>query len=259
MTTHIVPRHTARATTRAPHAAALLARSARDRAAPGKLRMRLFEIAAQRKDGSIFIGQHQAPAMHLFESAFAALARGTLIATPEGEVAIEDLQPGDEVHTARGEVRPIRWIGSSSFVPADAGRRVPLIRVMAETFGQGRPSSFVTLGPAARILQTPQEMRGDDDRGQILAPIRSFADSVSVIEVVPPTPVRLFHLCLDRHAAVIAGGLEIETFHPGESETRTLSSSLRDTFLFMFPHLNSLDEFGPLAYPRAEDTPPVRN
>ncbi len=215
--------------------------------------MRSFEIAALRADGSLYIGQDKAPAIPLFESAFSAFARGTLIATPHGDVAIEDLQPGDMVNTSSGEPAKLIWVGSSSFVPADAGRRMPLIRIMADSFGQGRPNTFLTVGPAARILHTPHHLRSEAGERRLLTPVREFVDGVNVIEVVPPTPVRLFHICLDRHAAISAGGVELETFHPGANATRTVSHSLRDRFLGMFPQVGHITDFGPLAHPRAPE------
>lgn len=218
-----------------------------------KLPMRTYEIAALRADGSLMIGQDKAPAIPLFESAFSAFARGTVLDTPMGGVAIEDLQPGDMVNTSTGEPAKLIWIGSSSFVPADAGRRTPLIRIMSDTFGQARPASFLTVGPAARILHTPHHLRSEAGEKRLLTPVREFLDGVNVIEVVPPTPVRLFHICLDRHAAVRAGGIEMETFHPGARGTNALSHALRDRFLGMFPQVGHITDFGPLAHPRAPE------
>ncbi|MEP5728314.1 MAG: Hint domain-containing protein [Sulfitobacter sp.] len=215
--------------------------------------MRSYEIAALRSDDSLYIGQDKAPAIPLFENAFSAFARGTLIATPQGDMAVEDLQPGDMVNTSTGEAAKLIWIGASSFVPADAGRRTPLLRIMADTFGQGRPNSFLTVGPAARILHTPHHLRSEAGEKRMLTPVREFIDGVNVIEVVPPTPVRLFHICLDRHAAIWAGGVEMETFHPGSAGTRSVSHGLRDRFLGMFPQISHITDFGPLAHPRAPE------
>ncbi len=215
--------------------------------------LRSFEIAALRADNSLHIGQDKAPAIPLFENAFSAFARGTLIGTTHGDVAIEDLQPGDMINTSTGEPAKLIWIGSSSFVPADAGRRMPLLRVMADTFGQGRPNTFLTVGPAARILHTPHRLRAEAGEKRLLTPVREFLDGVNVIEVVPPTPVRLFHICLERHAAISAGGVEMETFHPGANATRSVSHSLRDRFLGMFPRIAHITDFGPLAHPRAPE------
>tara|TARA_R110002049_G_scaffold29972_4_gene102113 strand:- start:31706 stop:32497 length:792 start_codon:yes stop_codon:yes gene_type:complete len=214
---------------------------------------RSYEVAALRADGSLYIGQDNAPALPLFESAFSAFARGTLINTVQGDIAVEDLQPGVMVNTSSGEPAQLIWVGSSNFIPADAGRRTPLIRIMTDSFGQGRPSSFLTVGPAARVLHTPHHLRGEAGGTQMLTPVREFIDGVNVIEVVPPTPVRLFHICLSRHAAIKAGGIEMETFHPGANATRSVSHSLRDRFLSMFPQISHATDFGPLAHPRAPE------
>lgn len=214
---------------------------------------RNFEIAALRADGSVFIGQDRAPAIPLFESAFSAFAQGTLIRTPAGEVAIEDLQPGDMINTAAGDAEQLIWIGSSRFVPADAGRRTPLIRIMTDSFGEDRPSSFLTVGPGARLLNTPEHLRAAADGKQMFTSAKEFVDGVNVIEVVPPTPVRLFHICLSRHAAIFAGGIEVETFHPGDNSAQMVSDALHDRFLGMFPQIGHVSDFGPLAHPRSPE------
>ena len=224
------------------------------RAEPAALRpMRTFDVTSLRADGSRGVATFKAPALPLFESAFSAFARGVSLASPDGYIAIEDLLPGDWVNTTSGDPAQVIWIGSSSFVPADAGRRMPLIRIMADSFGQGRPSSFVTVGPGARLLQTPPHLRGSTGGAPMLTPASAFVDNVNVIEVTPPTPVHLFHICLSRHAAVDVGGMMMETFHPGMAATREVSHAQRDLFLSMFPHVSHITDFGPLAHPRAPE------
>ena len=218
-----------------------------------KIPQRSFEFAALRKDGSLIIGQDSAPAIHLFENAFSAFARGTLITTPTGDVAVEDLQPGDMISTADGGAQKLVWVGSSNFVPADAGRRLPLCRIMPDAFGRSRPQNYLTLGPAARILHTPHEMRAETGEKRMLVSLNSFVDGVNVIEVVPPTPIRLFHLCLEQHAVMLASGIEIESYHPGANATLSVSEALRSRFLSMFPHIDRISDFGPVACPRAPE------
>ena len=222
-------------------------------AAPKPYPTRNVEIAALRADGSLFIGQDKTPAIPLFDSAFAAFGRGTVIETTQGGIAVEDLQPGDMVNTSTGEAAELIWIGSSSFVPADVGQRTPLVRIMADSFGESRPSQFLTVGPAARVLHTPHRLRSEAGGQQMLTPLREFIDGVNVIEVVPPTAVRMFHICLSRHAVITAGGLEMETFHPGMAATREVSHAMRDRFLSMFPQISHVTDFGPLANPRAPE------
>ncbi len=218
-----------------------------------RLPHRSYEIAALRSDGAQHIAQVKVPAIPLFESAFSAFARGTLIQTPDGEVAVEDLQPGDLISTKSGSPAKLMWIGTGQFVPADAGYQTSLVRIMADAFGMGRPEMFVTLGPSARVLQTPPDMRSQIGPARVLSPAADFVDGVNVIEISPPTSVQLFHLVLERHAVIWAGGLDCETFHPGGQAIRDVSYSLRDLFLSMFPHIAHVSDFGPLAHPRAPD------
>ena len=88
----------------------------------------------------------------------------------------------------------------------------------------------------------------------MLTPVGAFVDNVNVIEVTPPTAVRLYHICLTRHAAVDVGGLMVETFHPGMGGTRDVTHAQRDLFLSMFPRVFHITDFGPLAHPRAPET-----
>lgn len=217
------------------------------------LGVRNVDIAALRADGSIVIGQRKVPTLPLFDAAFSAFARGTPLQTENGPVAIEDLQPGDRVMTAEGTAAQITWIGSTTSVLSDTQSGGVLTRVMADSFGMNRPDSFLSLGPAARLLQTPPHLRAERGEKRVMSPARAFVDGVNVIEVTPPTPVHMFHLCLERHTAVIAGGLEIETYHPGLNPTRLLSHTLRSVFLSLFPHLSHVSEFGLMRYERAPE------
>ncbi len=214
---------------------------------------RTYEVAALREDDSLFIGQSTAPALPLFEDAFSAFTHGSLVETTMGPVAVEDLQPGDMIQTSEGDPAPLTWIGTSTFSPADAGKRTPLIRIMPDSLGQSRPERFLTVGPGARILHTPANLRGLANGKQLLSPAAKFVDGVNVIEVTPPTPTRLFHICLSRHAVINVDGIEMETFHPATAALNDVSLSMRDRFLSLFPRIGDVSDFGPLAHPRAPE------
>ena len=204
--------------------------------------------------GNICETRHLAPAMPLFEDAFCAFARGSLIDTEMGPVAIEDLLPGDKVVTADGAVQPVVWKGSVTIVPGlkqGQKREMKLTRLMADSFGLSRPMRSIVAGPSARLLHTPLKMRALAGQSKILAPVNAFVDGVNVIETAPPTAVELFHFCLPRHAAVRVGGMEFESYHPGTNATRMISHAMRSLFLNLFSHVDSVGEFGPIAYPRA--------
>ena len=214
---------------------------------------RQYEVSALRADGSLNVFQFRAPAIPLIDNAFSAFAHGALLATPYGPVAIEDLRPGDTLKTANGDPAEVVWIGSSTFAPAPNGTNTSLVRIMADTFGPSRPASFVTVGPAARLLQTPAHLKSANGDAPMLTPAREFVDNINVIDVTPPTPVRLFHICLTRHCAVDVGGIKMETFHPGNTLLRDATYTQRDFFLSMFPRIAHPTDFGSLAYPRAPE------
>ena len=215
---------------------------------------RQVNISSLRPDGSIAQTRRVVPMTPLFDEAFLALAHGSLIDTPNGPVAIEDLQPGDTVSSASGDTQTILWKGSTLIVPGrpdGAGHRQTLTRIMADSFGLQRPMGCVVAGSAARLLHTPAHLRVRMGDVRILTPVRDCVDGMSVIETAPPTPVELFHICLSRHALIRVAGLDFETYHPGNQLRHMTDKVVRDQFLDLFPHIRRANDFGPLCHPRS--------
>ncbi len=224
--------------------------------APSRPRVRRYTTTTLLPDGGIRETRHLAPALPLFEDAFCAFARGSLVETDAGPVAVEDLLPGDRLVTLDGDAQPLVWKGSVTVVPGLRNiqrRDMLLTRLMADCFGVARPMSSVIAGPSARLLHTPEQYRALSGGARVLTPVQAFVDGVNVIETAPPTPVELYHLCLPHHAVIRVGGLEFETCHPGENALRMTGHAMRSLFLDLFPHVNSTGGFGPLAHPRAGD------
>ncbi|WP_161594606.1 Hint domain-containing protein [Marimonas lutisalis] len=225
-----------------------------DRPQRSRSLMRKYEVASLATDGSVRYSQHIAPATATFEGAFSAFARGTMLQTSSGPCAIEDLVPGDHLLCADGTAKPVTWIGSMTMVPSAPVERpelTRLTRIMADTFGLSRPMPDLVCGPGARLFRCPAELRGISMQTQLLTPVRAFVDGINVIEVTPPAPVTLYHLCLPHHAIIRAAGLEVETYHPGPTLLRDMGVNMKTLYMSLFPHLGSEDEFGPLVHPRA--------
>ncbi len=216
---------------------------------------RRVEIAALSPDGSIRRTQHIAPATAAFEGAFSAFARGTMIQTTRGPCAVEDITPGDLLDVVDGKPQPVTWIGSMTLTSTAGEKRVEqarLTRVMADTFGLARPMQDLVLGPGARLLRSPASWHELAPQSRLLTPARAFADGLSIVEITPPTPVALYHLCLPRHAIIRAGGLETESYHPGVSVLRDMGANMRALFLSLFAHIARPEDFGTLAHSRAD-------
>lgn len=232
---------------RAPQAAAI-DKPVRPNAGPRPLPpTRRFDTYARLASGEVVRQQHIAPALVVFEAAFSGFARGTLVETDQGLFAVEDLEPGMMLDTVDHGMRRLDWIGSMTALPInrpDAPAPQGMIRIMVDSFGMGKPMADVMAGPAARMLRAPHS---NETRG--LMPCAVMEDGNSVIRIHPPRPVATYHLCLDRHAAIKVAGIALESYHPGPDLHRQMGPAMLSVFLSLFPHIRTLGDFGPLAYP----------
>lgn len=216
-------------------------------------RTRRYEVAYLGHNSEITSFSRIAPAMPIFEDAFCALARGSLIATDEGPVAVEDLLPGTQVLTRDHGTQPLLWVGSMTLVPNapnQADEMGKLSRVTADSFGLGRPMPDLLLGPSARLFRRDAVLVSAMGTTAALAPITAFIDGDTVLEITPATSVQVYHLAFQQHQIIFANGLEVESYHPGNRNDAHLTGQMRALFLAMFPHIKTMSEFGSQAYPR---------
>ncbi|WP_085790192.1 Hint domain-containing protein [Roseivivax jejudonensis] len=214
--------------------------------------MRRYEAAALGPDLTIRQVSVTAPAIPVFEEATSAFARGTLVRTVGGPVAIEDLLPGDYVETDRGS-EPVVWIGSTSYVPGvecEGSGLTRLTRVVADAMGPSRPATDLVTGPGARMVVESQRLRTLIGQSRVLVSVADFADGDRFLEIHPAGAVELYHIALRRHATIRVGGIEMETYHPGTGIRRQLGD-YAERFARLFPHVDGFEDFGDLSLPRS--------
>jgi len=215
--------------------------------------MRRYEAVHLLPNGDIGETQRLAPAIPAFETAFSAMARGTLLPTEKGMMAIEDLLPGDRVRTVDAGFQSLLWRGSITVVPAVAGQQDAagtLTRIAADALGIGRPMPDLLLGPGARLHHRAPVIHTVTGHDAAFVPARDFIDGVSVIEVTPQSPVQVFQLGFAGHHRITANGVEIDTMNPGGRMETNLQGEMLTLYLSLFPHVSGLGDFGPLALPR---------
>lgn len=214
--------------------------------------MRRYEVAGLAPDGTHLNFARALPAQPHLDEAFAAFARGTLIATAHGRVAVEDLAPGMALETADAGLQPLLWVGSTVLAPADdPDHAVPaLTRITSDSLGLGRPMPDLVLGPRARMLFRHPRCRMMFGAEAGFAPVGAFVDGASLIALRTVQPMRVFHLCLQGQHVLNANGVEIESYHPGENAADLMDSKTRVQFLSLFPHLDGFDGFGAIPIPR---------
>ncbi|GGC55471.1 Hint domain-containing protein [Chelatococcus reniformis] len=128
---------------------------------------------------------------------------GTMIATPEGERAVETLAAGDLVLTASGQTRPVLWVGRQTVaaVFADPMRSYP-VRVAAGALAEGVPTRDLYVSPDHGVLV--------DD---VLVQASALVNGTTITRVTQPEATfTYYHIELEDHALVLANGTAAETF-----------------------------------------------
>ena len=216
--------------------------------------LRKYEMTALDASGSITDLSRLAPALLPFEDSFAAVARGALLATPNGPRAIEDILPGDTITTSKEGPQIVQWVGAMMMLPISSDTKNPsrpLIRIAADSLGLNRPMPDLVLGPSARLLHhlpAVSEMYGTP---ACLAPPSGLIDGDAILEIRPVSPIKLFQIMVPIHDTMIVNGVEIETHHPGPQIEAALSYDMLALYLSMFPDKRCVEDFGPMmAHPR---------
>ncbi|MFP7671952.1 Hint domain-containing protein [Marivita sp. S0852] len=209
---------------------------------------RTIEAAAFLSDHTIDASTFTIPATPIFEACASAFARGTLISTVMGQIAVEDLIPGDLVETHRGP-EPVVWIGSTSYLPHFASDTTSLSYLLRLP-GDGMDQSDLLLGPAAHIVVRQDRFADLLNCDAVLAPASDYIDGDRILRITPPGSVQLYHFALRRHGIVRANGHELESYHPGRVSAAEIGTNVRAMMQSMFKHLDDLDGFGDLAFPR---------
>jgi len=158
--------------------------------------------------------------------------RGTRIATPEGEVAVENLRVGQMVLTDDSGLQPIRWIGSKRV--AATGTLAPVL-FPAGTCDNIRP---LKVSQQHRMLLSGWECELHFGDLEVLVAARHLVDRTWA-QVVRGGEVEYFHILFDRHEIIFAEGARTESFHPGTQGLSTLDESARQEILTLFPELDA--------------------
>lgn len=139
-----------------------------------------------------------------FTNTLQCFAAGTMIATSEGEVAVETLKIGDLVLTARGKMIPVKWIGLQR-----AGKRVAALNKLPVRISEG---ALAPGKPNRNLVVTA-------DHGMIIDGLVVNAGVLvnqgSITYVSPhelPKDGVYYHIETENHEVILANGAEAETY-----------------------------------------------
>jgi hypothetical protein len=161
---------------------------------------------------------------------------GTLVATPDGAVAIEELVIGDVVLTAEGREAPVKWVGRQTIsgLFADPNRVMP-IRIKAGALDDNMPTRDLLVSPDHALL-----IDG------ILVHAAALVNGSSIVrETDVPESFVYYHVELDDHSLILADGVPAETFIDNVDR---LAFDNWDEHERLYPEGHAILE---LSYPRA--------
>ena len=131
-------------------------------------------------------------------------ARGTLIATPDGETPVHMLQIGDVIKTASGGETEVLWIGRQKVEKRSANEHMQPVRIQAGALGDGLPHGDLTV---------------TGDHGMIIDGLVVNANAIvngTTIDWVPLSElsesVTYYHVETQAHDIILANGAPSETF-----------------------------------------------
>ncbi|CTQ48641.1 Hint domain-containing protein [Jannaschia donghaensis] len=176
------------------------------------------------------------------EAAVSSFARGAMLRSPRGPVAVEDLIPGDRVVVRGGGTAQIDWIGSRSY--SMQGERPIFYRVAARAFGASGPDADILLGASAHILIDSKRCLDLVGATLAFAPIAAFEDGHAVAAVVPPGDVTVYGIACRGQEAMLAAGLAIESYHPARATGRSLTRTVLADMAKLFPQTTGGAGFG---------------
>lgn len=131
---------------------------------------------------------------------------GTHIATPDGQIVIDELRIGDLVTTVSGRAKPIKWIGRNRYTRTSSETWTPdllPVRVAKFALSDHTPNADLFLSPGHALY-----LQG------LLIPVVSLANGRSIVSGQRTSSLELdyFHIELEDHSAVLAEGAAAETF-----------------------------------------------
>ena len=162
---------------------------------------------------------------------------GTLVRTPDGEVAIETLKPGDLVLTSEGVAKPVNWLGKQtvSTLFADPVRSLP-IRVKAGALAENVPARDLLVSPDHALLVDG-----------VLIHAGALVNGTSITrETNVPRVFVYYHVELDDHSLILAENTPAETF---VDNVDRMNFDNWAEFEALYPEGKSVEE---LPYPRAK-------
>ena len=176
---------------------------------------------------------------------------GTLVDTPDGPRAVEQIRAGDRLWTRDDGAQQVIWTGSRRMTGARLYAMPELrpIRIRRGALGVGdrgedRPQSDLIVSPRHRMLLRGPAAQALFNTPEVLVAAGDLIDGMRVHVDHSLREVTYVHLLLERHQILRANGLETESFHPANAALDMLDPAQRQALAALLPGV----EADPVSY-----------
>lgn len=165
---------------------------------------------------------------------------GTLIATPRGEVLVENLREGDRIITRDNGIQEIRWAGARTLTwgQLQVNPHLKPVLIKQGSLGDGLPERDMMVSPNHRMLVANDRTQLYFDDHEVLVSAKHLVSSQGVRQVDAISTTYL-HFMFDRHEVVLANGAWTESFQPGDYTLRGMGNAQRSEIFELFPELKT--------------------
>ncbi|TNY34282.1 type I secretion protein [Pelagovum pacificum] len=194
--------------------------------------------SADREDGFVTYSDGSTLTFEEIENIMPCFTPGTTIATPRGEMLVEDLREGDRIITRDNGIQEIRWIGHKKMAGADLVKNPHLkpVLIKAGSLGAGLPERDMLVSPNHRVLVANDKTQLYFEEREVLASAKHLvgAQGIHRIDVMATTYI---HFMFDQHEVVLSNGSWTESFQPGDHSLKGIGNSQRQEIFELFPEL----------------------
>ena len=163
---------------------------------------------------------------------------GTHILTDKGEVAVENLEIGDNVVTAEGKLEPVKWIGYQTVAPHQVKnplRGYPIL-IKEGALGNNLPQRDLYVSPDHAMY-----FEG------VLINAGALVNGTSIVKTEPQEAFTYYHVELENHALLLAEGASAESYLPQNEDRLAYENGAE--YEELYPHGSNL-MLWPMDYPR---------
>ena len=163
---------------------------------------------------------------------------GTLIATPQGERLVEDLQVGDRVITRDNGIQEIKWVGRKDLTGFDLARKPHFkpILIQQGALGNNLPEHDMLVSPNHRVLVANDKTALYFEEREVLVAAKHLT-GLDGVDEVESNGVAYIHVMFDSHEVILSNGAWTESFQPGDYSLKGIGNAQRQEILELFPEL----------------------